>query len=135
MQALDAQGARQVARLLEERVAAGWTPPQIRSLLQGPLPPGGVRRMSGLVAHRIEANVPVDTAPALLARAAREARSQGPAPGRVIEPERHGDPLMERALELVRQNGGGLSWPQQLEAANRLVQEWKKNDPSAMEVA
>ena len=73
MQAMDRTGARQVAGMLAERIAAGWTPAQIRSLM-GEKPANGVRRMSSLVAYRLDENVGVADAPQARTAAARQAQ-------------------------------------------------------------
>ena len=73
MQAMDRTGARQVAAMLAERIAAGWTPAQIRGLM-GEKPANGVRRMSSLVAYRLDENVGVADAPQARTAAARQAR-------------------------------------------------------------
>ena len=73
MQAMDRTGARQVADMLAERIAAGWTPAQIRSLM-GEKPANGVRRMSSLVAYRLDENVGVADAPQARTAAARQAQ-------------------------------------------------------------
>lgn len=73
MQAMDRTGARQVAAMLAERIAAGWTPAQIRSLM-GEKPANGVRRMSSLVAYRLDENVGVADAPQARTAAARQAQ-------------------------------------------------------------
>ena len=75
MQVLDAVGARLVADLLVERVEAGWTPAQIRELLDQPLPLR-VHRMAGLVASRLRDNVAVDQAPRRLEEAAAQRRAE-----------------------------------------------------------
>ena len=75
MQVLDAVGARQVVDLLAERVEAGWTPTQIRELLDQPLPLR-VHRMAGLVASRLRDNVAVDQAPRRLEAAAARRRAE-----------------------------------------------------------
>lgn len=62
MLALDPAGAANVVRMLRERSEAGWTPAQVRRLMDQPLPES-VGRMSSLVASRLERNVPVDGAP------------------------------------------------------------------------
>ncbi|WP_315503562.1 hypothetical protein [Actinomyces radicidentis] len=62
MLALDPAGAVSVVRMLRERSEAGWTPSQVRRLMDQPLPES-VGRMSSLVASRLERNVPVDGAP------------------------------------------------------------------------
>ena len=74
MQAMDRTGTRQVAAMLAERIAAGWTPTQIRSLM-GEKPANGVRRMSSLVAYRLDENVGVADAPQARTAAARQAQA------------------------------------------------------------
>ena len=74
MQAMDRTGARQVAAMLAERIAAGWTPAQIRGLM-GEKPANGVRRMSSLVAYRLDENVGVVDAPQARTAAARQAQA------------------------------------------------------------
>ena len=73
MQAMDRTGARQVAGMLAERIAAGWTPAQIRSLM-GEKPANGVRRMSSLVAYRLDQNAGIADAPQARTAAARKAQ-------------------------------------------------------------
>ena len=73
MQAMDCSGARQVAGMLAERIAAGWTPAQIRSVM-GEMPRNGIKRMSGLVAYRLDENVGVADAPQARTAAARQAQ-------------------------------------------------------------
>ena len=73
MQAMDCTGARQVAGMLAERIAAGWTPAQIRSVM-GEKPRNGIKRMSGLVAYRLDENVGVADAPQARTAAARQAQ-------------------------------------------------------------
>ena len=73
MQAMDRTGARQVAGMLAERIAAGWTPAQIRSLM-GENPANGVRRMSSLVAYRLDQNAGIADAPQARTAAARQAQ-------------------------------------------------------------
>ena len=73
MQAMDRTGARQVAGMLAERIAAGWTPAQIRGLM-GEKPANGVRRMSSLAAYRLNENVGVADAPQARTAAARQAQ-------------------------------------------------------------
>ena len=74
MQAMDRTGARQVAAMLAERIAAGWTPAQIRGLM-GEKPANGVRRMSSLAAYRLDENVGVADAPQARTAAARQAQA------------------------------------------------------------
>ena len=73
MQAMDRTGARKVAGMLAERIAAGWTPAQIRGLM-GEKPANGVRRMSSLAAYRLDQNVGVADAPQARTAAARQAQ-------------------------------------------------------------
>ena len=73
MQAMDRTGARQVAGMLAERIAAGWTPAQIRSLM-GEKPANGVRRMSSLAAYRLDQNAGIADAPKARIAAARQAQ-------------------------------------------------------------
>ncbi len=73
MHAMDTTGARKVAAMLSERIEAGWTPAQIRSLM-GEMPRNGTKRMSGLVAYRLDENVGVADAPQARTAAARQAQ-------------------------------------------------------------
>ena len=74
MQAMDRTGARQVAGMLAERIAAGWTPAQIRSVM-GEMPPNGIKRMSGLVIYRLDENAGVADAPKARTAAALQAQA------------------------------------------------------------
>lgn len=71
MHAMDRTGARQVAGMLAERIAAGWTPAEVRGLM-GEKPTTGVHRMSGLVAYRLDENVGIHDAPQARTAAARQ---------------------------------------------------------------
>lgn len=73
MQAMDRSGARQVAAMLAERIAAGWKPAEVRGLM-GEKPTTGVRRMSGLVVYRLDENVGIHDAPQARTAAARQAQ-------------------------------------------------------------
>ena len=73
MHAMDRTGACQVAGMLAERIAAGWTPAQIRSLM-GEKPANGVRRMSSLAAYRLDQNAGIADAPKARTAAARQAQ-------------------------------------------------------------
>ena len=86
MQALDRTGARQVAAMLAERIAAGWTPAQIRSLM-GEKPANGVRRMSSLVAYRLDENVGVADAPNARLSVARQASEAAREATRIAQAE------------------------------------------------
>lgn len=69
LQGLDRLGGQRVARMLGERLEAGWTPREIRVLMDQALPPK-VHRLAALVASRLEANVAVEAAPSRLRREA-----------------------------------------------------------------
>lgn len=62
MQVLDDDGVAVVAPLLRERLAAGWTAAELRDRLAGNPVPDRVRRMAGLVAHRLS-KLPPEGAP------------------------------------------------------------------------
>lgn len=84
LQVLDASGAVEVAASLRGRLAAGWRPFEIRQLLDSPLPPK-VFRLSALVLRRLEDNVAVGAAPAVL-RGLREAEREQRRLGLLREP-------------------------------------------------
>ena len=86
MQAMDRTGTRQVAAMLAERIAAGWTPAQIRSLM-GEKPANGVRRMSSLVAYRLDENVGVADAPNARLSVARQASEAAREATRIAQAE------------------------------------------------
>lgn len=62
MQVLDDDGVATVVPLLRERLAAGWTVTDLRAHLAGNPVPDRVRRMAGLVAHRL-GKLPPEGAP------------------------------------------------------------------------
>ena len=62
MQVLDDDGVAVVAPLLRERLAAGWTAAKLRDCLAANPVPDRVRRMAGLVAHRLS-KLPPEGAP------------------------------------------------------------------------
>ena len=98
MRVMDTQGARMVAGLLGERLGAGWRAEEIRSLMDQPLPVGGVGRMAALVARRLRDNVEPDLAPGRLRSAAREANPERrAAPLQVEEPAPVVDPQWDAA--------------------------------------
>lgn len=63
MQVLDDDGVAVVAPLLRERLAAGWTVSELRAHLAVNPVPDRVRRMAGLVAHRLGKLPPEGAAP------------------------------------------------------------------------
>lgn len=128
MHAMDAPGAARVARLLTERIQAGWTPAQIATLMDAPPPPEGAVRLSALVAYRLEANVIPALAPARLSRPSVDAQAQADAeraqraealaaPG----PPRRTDPAWDQALAAARAAMPGASWPQIITAAQQAL--------------
>ena len=75
MRLLDARGLGLVVGLLRERLDAGWTPGEIKRLLDSPLP-DRVARMSGLVASRLRRLVAVGESPRAQAAAASRERER-----------------------------------------------------------
>ncbi|SPT52741.1 Uncharacterised protein [Actinomyces bovis] len=103
-----------VVGLLRERLGAGWSPSQLRRVMDQPLPPK-VGRMSSLVASRLERNADPALAPgvgelglsedelhALARRRSDELARPGPRP-------RHRDLVFERALAQVALEMPGAS--------------------------
>lgn len=141
MRALDAAGMRRVVGLLEERVEAGWSPAQIRSVMDQPLPPR-VGRLASLVAKRLELNVDPMAAPlragSLERLSERERhersrrRSEELAGGAV---RRGGDPLMGRALAQVRREAPSAGRAEQARLAAELVRSWRQDAGAGQEVA
>lgn len=75
MRVMDARGLGLVVGLLRERLDAGWTPGEIKRLLDSPLP-DRVARMSGLVASRLRRLVAVGESPRAQAAAATRERER-----------------------------------------------------------
>lgn len=103
MHALDTNGALMVAELLEARLKAGWREVEIRRALDKPLP-DQVRRLSGLVAHRLREDVPLDHAPCVLAAKADQMRAERLREledAAALEPVED-DPVWEKALSLAK---------------------------------
>lgn len=75
MRVMDARGLGLVVGLLRERLDAGWTPGEIKRLLDSPLP-DRVARMSGLVASRLRRLVAVGESPRAQAAAASRERER-----------------------------------------------------------
>ncbi|WP_243106890.1 hypothetical protein [Actinomyces lilanjuaniae] len=115
LRGLDAQGARRVAGLLDERLAAGWRPSEIRALMDQPLPER-TGRLSSLVAYRLSSNVDPGLAPARVDGRRSEARRQEAARRRSEElagTGRDRDPVREAAeaaaWERARREAPGAS--------------------------
>lgn len=115
MQVLDTRGAQNVARLLAERVDAGWTPAQIRQLIDGNIPPR-IRRMSAFVAFRLKDCVSPDHSPAALRkRASGQVAGTGERRKAVrvqadAAPERELDPVWEEMFARVRSDLPDAGW-------------------------
>ena len=75
MRVMDARGLGLVVGLLRERLDAGWTPGEIKRLLDSPLP-DRVARMSGFVASRLRRLVAVGESPRAQAAAATRERER-----------------------------------------------------------
>ncbi|MDO5048521.1 MAG: hypothetical protein Q4D87_01395 [Actinomycetaceae bacterium] len=111
MQALDAQGLAHVEELLRERVDAGWSPGEIRRVMDQALP-DRVGRLAALVAHRLEVNVLPQAAPVRVRRSVEaerldQRRRASEALAETVDGEL--DPLWERAWALVRAENPGAS--------------------------
>lgn len=128
---LDPEGALRIAQLLRERLDAGWEPRQIRKALDQNLP-AKVSRLSGLVASRLRSNVDPLLAPNKV-RADAERRRREAAQRRsdaIAAPDRpQHDPALEAALTQVRQRMPGASWPEQVEAAWKIVNDSSTDVP------
>ena len=120
LQVLDAKGADRVVALLHERLEAGWSPGEIRSVMDQPLP-GNVSRLASLVAYRLEQNVVPERAPKRLqSAAAASERDSGWGAVRArqraseaiavsTDDEGVSDPLWERAWREVEAENPGVS--------------------------
>ena len=75
MRVMDARGLGLVVGLLRDRLDAGWSPGEIKRLLDSPLP-DRVARMSGLVASRLRRLVAVGESPRAQAAAASRERER-----------------------------------------------------------
>ena len=73
---MDARGLGLVVGLLRERLDAGWTPGEIKRLLDSPPPAEGVKFMSRFVAKRLERLVAVGESPRAQAAAAERERER-----------------------------------------------------------
>lgn len=124
MRVMDTQGARMVAGLLGERLGAGWRAEEIRSLMDQPLPVGGVGRMAALVARRLRDNVDPGLAPGRLREAARESEAQRRVvPPKVEEPVLSVDPEWDAAWAWALQEYPEASKREQVAWAERHVAE------------
>lgn len=112
MRLLDARGLGLVVGLLRERLDAGWTPGEIKRLLDSPLP-DRVARMSGLVASRLRRLVAVGDSPRAQAAAASRERerlaSERAAKADAREAQKAPSLLHMRIHDLVTELAPGLS--------------------------
>ena len=125
MHPMDAPGAAQVAGLLRERIAAGWTRSQIAALMDAPAPPT-VRRLSSLVGYRLRENVSPSLAPTVLSRPSVSAQDdlerERAARSEALAGTRHAsDPAWDAALETARQAIPDASWVELAVEARRLL--------------
>lgn len=79
LRALDTPGLAEVAGLLRERLAAGWSSRAISRVMDQPLP-DQVGRLAGIVAHRLRANVDPLAPPVAPARGSRAVAVAAPKP-------------------------------------------------------
>lgn len=137
LRALDAEGARAVGALLDERLAAGWSPAQIRSAMDQGLPPR-VGRLSALVASRLRRNVDPALAPSAgsVERVSDDVRwertrrrSEELAGGRRRRPSEDED-AMGRALAQVRHEVPDVGRAEQARLAAELVRSWGAGGPA-----
>ncbi|CED91406.1 helix-turn-helix domain-containing protein [Actinomyces succiniciruminis] len=121
MRAMDAVGARQVAKLLDERLQAGWQPAEIRQVMDQPITEP-VRRLSGLVAYRLRCNVDPQLVPGVRRSddelwAERQRKSE-----QLATPSRaERDPAWEAAWRQVRSQMPDASRLELAQAAHELV--------------
>lgn len=111
MRALDPSGLVLVAGMLRERLVAGWSPAQIRRVMDQRLPEQ-VGRLSSLVAARLERNIVPGLAPVVAGEAGDDAHREA-ARRRSEElagpSSRRPDPVFERVLAAVAREMPGAS--------------------------
>ena len=136
MRLLDARGLGLVVGLLRERLDAGWTPGEIKRLLDSPLP-DRVARMSGLVASRLRRLVAVGESPRAQAAAASRERERL-ASERAAETDareaQHAPSLVHvRIHDLVTRLAPGLSPARravvELAVKQGLADVWRRENP------
>lgn len=136
MRLLDARGLGLVVGLLRERLDAGWTPGEIKRLLDSPLP-DRVARMSGLVASRLRRLVAVGESPRAQAAAASRERerlaSERAAVATAREAQTAPSLLHMRIHDLVTRLAPGLSPARravvELAVKQGLVDVWRRENP------
>ena len=136
MRLLDARGLGLVVGLLRERLDAGWTPGEIKRLLDSPLP-DRVARMSGLVSSRLRRLVAVGESPRAQAAAASRERERLEAKRAAAEDERVAQTapslLHMRIHDLAKEKAPGLSPARcavvELAVHQALVDAWRRENP------
>ena len=136
MRLLDARGLGLVVGLLRERLDAGWTPGEIKRLLDSPLP-DRVARMSGLVASRLRRLVAVGDSPRAQAAAASRERerlaSERAAKTDAREVQKAPSLLHMRIHDLVTRLASGLSRARcavvELAVQQALSDVWHRENP------
>lgn len=136
MRVMDAWGLGLVVGLLRERLDAGWTPGEIKRLLDSPLP-DRVARMSGLVASRLRRLVAVGESPRAQAAAASRERERLEAKRAAAEDERVAQTapslLHMRIHDLATELAPGLSPARcavvELAVQQALADAWRRENP------
>ena len=136
MRLLDARGLGLVVGLLRERLDAGWTPGEIKRLLDSPLP-DRVARMSGFVASRLRRLVAVGESPRAQAAAASRERerlaSERAAVATAREAQTAPSLLHMRIHDLAKELAPGLSPARcavvELAVQRALADAWRRENP------
>ena len=136
MRVMDARGIGLVVGLLRERLDAGWTPGEIKRLLDSPLP-DRVARMSGLVASRLRRLVAVGESPRAQAAAATRERERLEAKRAAAEDERVAQTapslLHMRIHDMAKELAPGLSPARcavvELAVQQALANVWRRENP------
>ena len=136
MRLLDARGLGLVVGLLRERLDAGWTPGEIKRLLDSPLP-DRVARMSGFVASRLRRLVAVGESPRAQAAAATRERERLEAKRAAAEDERVAQTapslLHMRIHDMAKELAPGLSPARcavvELAVQQALADAWRRENP------
>ena len=136
MRVMDARGLGLVVDLLRERLDAGWTPGEIKRLLDSPLP-DRVARMSGFVASRLRRLVAVGESPRAQAAAATRERERLEAERAAAEDERVAQTapslLHMRIHDMAKELAPGLSPARcavvELAVQQALADAWRRENP------
>ena len=136
MRVMDARGLGLVVDLLRERLDAGWTPGEIKRLLDSPLP-DRVAGVSGFVASRLRRLVAVGESPRAQAAAAARERERLEAERAAAEDERVAQTapslLHMRIHDLAKEMAPGLSPARcavvELAVQQALVDAWRRENP------